>query len=183
MEISGAKKDGRIDGGFECTAHGKWEHPIDSSRDFDAIDEGDMFLLQNGDVMEIGTTENPETGKVQLYKEYWTSPSPKPRTMRPCVVAEIKGTIAGAGADGKGMIVRIGDYVQGIFQTEEQSGEFWVERWLRSTDRQAEGWIKDDRSNTTEELIPIIWATGEMRKLGDKITCKERNWEVVEVMN
>ncbi|KAJ9631672.1 hypothetical protein H2203_000071 [Taxawa tesnikishii (nom. ined.)] len=160
--------------GLACTAHGKWSHPIDSMGLFDNVDEGDMFLLDNGDAIEIGTLENPKTGKVELYKEYWTSPTPEPRTASPAVVAKTED-------GGKGMIVRVGDYCQGLYQSADKK-QFWVERWTRDG---AEGkWTKDKRSNTAEQDevdLPSVWAANDSRKEGDETQAKGRTWRVVEV--
>src|SRR5271170_5285351 len=51
-------------------AHGRWDHSIDN-KGSGISDEGDMFLLPNGDCMEVGQMANPQ-GKIELYKEYWT---------------------------------------------------------------------------------------------------------------
>lgn len=162
--------------GLKCTAHGKWSHPIDSMGLFDAVDEGDMFLLDNGDAMEIGTMENPKSGKVELYKEYWTLPSPAPRTTSPAIVAKTED-------GGKGMIVRVGDYAQAIYQSKDGK-QFWVERWTRDAD--GGNWSKDSRSNTVEQEggeldLPSVWASDDGRKDGEETVANGRTWKVVEV--
>jgi hypothetical protein len=50
-----------------------WEHWVDSkvTNAEEVKDEGDMFLQDNGEVLESGNMVNPETGKVEKYEECW----------------------------------------------------------------------------------------------------------------
>ena len=161
-----------VSGTLECTGHGKWAHPIDSQNS-SAIDEGDIFLLQNGDCMEVGVMKNPATGEKQLYKEYWSSPY---ANRSPCVVGITTGKI-------EGMVIRVGEHCQGILQ-EKSSGKLFVERWTRSNDTVEGKWLKDGRSNTDTEqvevILPCMWAAGGERSKGDVITAKGRRWEIIE---
>ncbi len=103
-----------------------------------------MFLLVNGDCMEVGSMQNPKTGKVQMYKEYWTGPKDTGKT--PCVVAKVtklpnnheaQETPLPTGSGG--VIIRIGNFCQGVMQ--QQAGDHdgrpvaadavLVERWTR----------------------------------------------------
>lgn len=172
----GGSETGDLKSGFQCTAHGKWAHPIDSMRLFDAVDEGDMFLLDNGDVMEIGTMENPKSGEVELYKEYWTAPTPAPQTMKPSVVVKTED-------GGLGIIVRIGDYCQGIYQSKDGE-QFFVERWTRDVQAGHGNWTKDSRSNTGKDDskcdLPIRWTFQDGRKSGDHTEVNGRTWKVTE---
>lgn len=168
--------EGKLSSGFKCTAHGKWAHPIDSMTDFDAVDEGDLFLLANGDVMEVGMMWNPKSGTMEMYKEYWTAPTPKPDRVTPSVVVVTED-------GGKGIIVRVGDYCQGIYQS-SNGQEFWLERWTVKGEVE---WIKDQRSNTPrgkkESILPTAWSVDESRKVGDETNANGRSWKVTEVYN
>ncbi|KAL2417571.1 hypothetical protein ABEF95_012256 [Exophiala dermatitidis] len=217
------------------TAHAVFRHEIDSKGP-GISDEGDMFLLPNGDCVEVGMMHNPRTNRVEMYKEYWTAPSPAaaaqdqgqgqlPRT--PCVVAktlDLRGRGAAAehvengkggeigeiktesGAPvGAGVVIRVGDYCQGIVQRGQQT--VLVERWQKtqvqgqiSNSRGSNGgvpvggdgdrgdgvaaeWTKDRRSNTPNEDIsmPCQWLCADTRELGDQIVIHGVTWSVVEV--
>ena len=56
----------------EKPSHSVWEHWIDSKSDDPAPDAGDMYLQDNGDVLEKGTQKHPETGEEVGYEELWT---------------------------------------------------------------------------------------------------------------
>ncbi|KAH8881495.1 hypothetical protein GQ53DRAFT_848224 [Thozetella sp. PMI_491] len=162
---------------YECVAHVKWQHILDSSHSFNT-DGADMYLLANGDVMEVGTMERE--GKTHMFKEYWIGPVKEAKQL-PCIVMEVKG-----GADGeelKGMAIRIGDFCQGILQ-DRDVGLFWLERW--EVPGHDGHWVRDAKSssdNTVENstLVPCKWMTEERKKVGDHITLDGRKWEVTEV--
>ncbi|KAL6249864.1 hypothetical protein RBB50_003720 [Rhinocladiella similis] len=153
---------------YDCVAHVKWEHPIDSSREF-GTDGADMYLLSNGDVMEVGfLTIN---GKTKMFKEYWleaTLSSPTPSFLVVETVNEQSGESA------KGLIIRIDTYCQGILQTD---AEFFVERWQVQENGE---WAKDPKSSSGVEKLPCEWAMAATTKLGDLIEFGGREWRVVE---
>jgi len=189
------------------SAHCVWTHEIDS-KEPGVGDEGDMFLLLNGDCMEVGMMENPKTGKVEMYKEYWAgrdvelgSESGEVKK-RPCIVAKtaLLDRFQGMLRDGSGVVIRVGDYCLGIVQHGGEEGVF-VERWVRmpvprnpalpgsleGKESSAGEWLKDWRSNTSEGeegdvLMPCMWICGGDRKLGDEIVLKGVTWRVVEVV-
>ncbi|EOO02749.1 hypothetical protein UCRPA7_1715 [Phaeoacremonium minimum UCRPA7] len=157
---------------YECCAHVTWEHTIDSSCQFDT-DGADMYLLGNGDVMEIGTMADKE-GKVKMFKEYWTKPDPDAK-VRPCVVAEAEG-LRGE----KGMIIRIGEYCQGIYQGGES---FWAERWQLSQDDNI--WQKHEKSKSSpegSEYLPCLWLVEDGRKLDDVVDVSGGKWRITEAV-
>ena len=161
--------------GFPCMAHGKWNHEVDSDRSFSSTDEGDIFLLANGDSIEIGEMTNPRTRKTEMYKEYWTSPTPAPRTLEPCIDARTNSI------ETKGFIIRIGDYLQAILQS---GPVLLVERWTRMSD-QPDAWMKDSRSNTRDEDadidLPSLWVADDKRQLGDHTNSNGRTWKIIEL--
>lgn len=196
------------------SAHAVFHHDVDSKGP-GISDEGDMFLLPNGDCIEVGMMQNPSTGKEQLYKEYWTGPSAEFRIdddgrvkRSPCVVAK---TVARSSAEvgvvpnGRGAVVRIGDYCQGILQRHEVNGQLLtlVERWLNTPDvsnpavpqtestvNEVSGahWIKDWRGNTVgdvqhEPAIPSMWVCGDGLKVGDETVVDGVTWRIVELDN
>jgi hypothetical protein len=132
------------------SAHGAWGRDIDS-KGGDVVDEGDIFMLPNGDCIEVGMMENPATHKVEMYKEYWSVPSPASPSRTetelsrfPCIVARELSSDqrAGVGAvpKGSGAVIRIGDFCQGVMRQQPVSetgassdgNAVWVERWVRN---------------------------------------------------
>ncbi|KEF57261.1 uncharacterized protein A1O9_05178, partial [Exophiala aquamarina CBS 119918] len=165
---------------YESTIHVQWEHSIDSSRAFDT-DGADVYLLSNGDTMEIGYMML--RGEWRMFKEYWLDGATR-ETDTAYVAMELVGlaTDNGVSEEGekgekgeKGMVIRVGSYCQGIFQNTE---ELWVERW--KVDETGD-WKMDSRSTRREDAtLPCQWATGEERKLGDSTELGNRVWRVVE---
>lgn len=158
---------------YECCAHLTWEHTIDSSGQF-GTDGADMYLLGNGDMMEIGLMADKE-GKVKMFKEYWTKPSPDVK-VRPCVVAEVVGQTGG-----KGMAIRIGDYCQGIYQGDD---EFWAERWQLSDG--GSSWEKHSKSKSAPEdsdKLPCLWLVECPRRLGEEYNIHGILWKVIEALD
>jgi len=186
-------------------AHAVWKHEIDSKGP-GISDEGDMFLLPNGNCIEVGMMMNPDTRSVMMYKEYWTTPSteissggiwlmPGSGGLRrtPCVVA----TTQGADESESGVIIRVGDFCQSIARHEKKG--VLVERWQRipisyeppredidGGDGKTE-WSKDWRSNTakddhTEGLMPCMWICRGNRRPGEEVVVHGVTWKVVEAM-
>lgn len=179
--------------GMPHTAHGVWTHDIDS-RDEAIRDEGDLFLLGNGDCVETGLMKNPRTERMAMYKEYWTSPGVVEIT--PCVVARTSES-----EGWHGVVIRVGNYCQGIMarhnqgKSEEKQVKVLVERWQRtridrgrSVEEEQEEkreWLKDGRSNTSDEggdseKVPCMWACREDRRIGDEVVVAGVQWKVVE---
>lgn len=178
------------------SAHAVWKHEIDSKGP-GISDEGDMFLLANGDCIEVGMMENPRTGKIEMYKEYWTTPPTEPGSgelrRTPCVVARTQE----ATETTSGVIIRVGDYCQGIARHAETG--VLVERWQRlaveanpalgvgTGQESSTEWLEDWRSNTAEHnkiegLLPCMWTCREDRKLGDEIVVHGVRWKIVEAV-
>ncbi|KAI1772021.1 hypothetical protein F4818DRAFT_454215 [Hypoxylon cercidicola] len=155
---------------YDCMVHATWEHPIDSSGSFDT-DGADLLLLADGARMEVGCMVI--RGKMQMFKEYWVTPTGR-SVDRPCAVVELKGGEEGA----KGMAIRIGDFCQGILQ---HGDEFWFERW--EIQEGESKWTRDERSNTpTTEMgiLPCWWMTEKARTFGETIMIDGRQWHVTE---
>ncbi|KAK9780675.1 hypothetical protein SCAR479_01861 [Seiridium cardinale] len=163
---------------YECVIHVRWQHSIDSAGSF-STEGADMYLLSNGDVMEVGTVELK--GKVHMFKEYWIKPRAEARQL-PCIVVETEGRQHED--EVQGMVIRIGDFCQGILQ-DKNGCQISLERWeLASTDA---GWRKDTRSNTgpanAAAIMPSRWIIEADRKVGESVIINGRKWEVAEVYN
>jgi hypothetical protein len=160
-----------------CLAHCVWEHEIDSKGPGE-VDEGDLYVLANGQVIEVGlsTTRGP-SGTLEMYKEYWTDVEMDGDAS--CVVAR---TEEGPEQEsGVGMVMRVGRHCQAIFRS--QVGPVLVERWLQAEESGA--WAKDGRSHTASQpgsdvLMPCEWLCEQARKMGDVIELSGRKWRVVE---
>jgi hypothetical protein len=173
--------------GFEMplTAHCVWTHNIDS-RGPGIEDEGDMFLLQNGDAMEVGTMQNPRTGKHEMYKEYWTEPTQSGQTegKLPCVVAEAVDETQGS----KGLLIRVGTFCQGVLKSDGDG--VVAERF--TMDNANTAWEKDKRSGhmlhtngrdkSQGSMLPCLWLCSEKRALGDRGEYNGVEWTVIEVV-
>lgn len=172
-------------------AHCKFIHDIDS-RGPGIQDEGDMFLLMNGDCAEMGVMLNPATGTMQLYKEYWTS-APNAGTDHTdphdklCVVAETSS------GPGKGFIIKHGGYLQGILLTgsEMNANTVVFERWTRgkATGSQI---VEDELHNVTDEgpwsrdvrstaSLPCGWLCMPDKLIGETIEHEGIRWKITEL--
>ncbi|KAK5467295.1 hypothetical protein LTS15_000267 [Exophiala xenobiotica] len=176
--------------GMPYTAHAAWTHDIDT-RDEAISDEGDLFVLGNGDCVETGLMKNPGTQRMEMYKEYWAGPGVV--EMTPCVVART--------SEDEGAVVRVGDYCQGIMARHregkggEKQANVLVERWQRiridggrsEDEEEKREWQKDGRSNTSDEggdsvKVPCMWACREDRRIGDEIVVDGVQWKIVELV-
>ena len=173
------------------TAHCVFEQDIDS-RGLSFVDEGDMFTLQNGDCLEVGSMLNSVTGKEEIYKEYWTSAPPLPGMSND--EAENKFTVvASAHLDGvlKGNAIRVGGRIQGVILHQE-GGQDVVKavRWERVASSQTDasfsedtavpgvGWSRDSRSNTD---LPCKWLCRAEVTVGDVFEFEGLKWQINEI--
>ena len=169
-------------------AHSEWAIIAGSLREID-VGRGHFCLLYNGDYLKVGQRSDLETGEISMCQELWT-PIPMWETetehnalsMPYLLVASIKS------GKGKGLMVRLGDYCQGVAQLDAFG--LHVERWKRVTDdRGSRRWIKTHQSTTwvkQEEnlFLPGEWLCGDERRLGHGIiTCPSSVrtiWYVIE---
>lgn len=166
--IPGQSIGAGVSPGWSKGIRGEWAHPIDSMGLVSSTDKADVFDLPNGDQVELGVLEHPETGVPTLFKEYWTAPeSAQART--PCVRAVI------ADAASKGMMIRVGDWVQAIRQIGET--EVQVGRWRRVRGQ----WVEDEKSSAgMDAVFPLEWIVGDRRE-GEKVDFGSRPWKIEEV--
>ncbi|KAK5939638.1 hypothetical protein PMZ80_008017 [Knufia obscura] len=176
------------------TAHCKFLHNIDS-RGGESIargDVGDMFLLMNGDCVEMGKVLNPMSGQIELYKEMWCSAEELSDhdgedDSTTCVVAHVSGP---TGIEGT--MIRLGGRVQGITARHDQKGTqiVEVERWIRGGSHQvkpkqhdredvsAGPWCRDNRSSG---FLPAGWLSMPGRQIGVRLERDGLVWQVTEV--
>jgi len=162
----------------EKPSHSVWEHWIDSKSDDPAPDEGDMYLQDNGDVLEKGTQKHPETGEEVGYEELWTE-------LEVDVIPEEGGkystVLKHESENSRGMVVRVGGWCQGVLK---EGGQLTVERWRWASQEndphQGPGyWKRIVRIGEGEMPSPMLERGGED---GDEMVVKsgELRWEVVE---
>lgn len=169
-------------------------------------DEGDMYTLANGDVLERGKQTDPITGKEWEYEELWTDlkiesiPGERIALLeggREEEGEEVEGggrvsvVIKAETVHGEiiGLIVRVGGWVQGVVRN--SNGTLEVERWC---------WKKGDDEEEEEEgegkgawrcvfgvgygTMPCLMTFGELLgslKEGQGLPGSGGMWTVVEI--
>lgn len=138
--------------------HSVWEHWIDSKsaspKTTTPPDEGDMYTLANGDVLERGKQSHPTiAGKECEYEELWTDVKIEtiPGERNDLDEAEeeeggrekrVSVVIKAEDPQGRvvGLVIRIGGWVQGVMRNTD--GTLGVERWCWKGDELEgkEGW-------------------------------------------
>lgn len=107
-------------------SHSVWEHWIDSRTDEPPIDEGDTWPQPDGDVLELGTQVDPVTGVKRKYEELWGDVPVQAfegdNEERVSLVLKVDDREHNA----RGLVVRVGQYCQGILQVGDQ---LLLERW------------------------------------------------------
>ncbi|CAG8975088.1 hypothetical protein HYALB_00008927 [Hymenoscyphus albidus] len=165
-------------------------------------------------VLETGSMMNEESGSVEAYEECWVDLPPlmvggeerRGWVLRTSSLSSTSST--SATPQGKGMIIRIGAIIQGVFRS--ASGEMGVRRWMWSSDselgrksdpkREAEPGKKAEAGNEYEgEELPwkVVLSIGVLEcpidvkgfatmertlEVGSRIEGARVGWECVEVM-
>ena len=117
-------------------------------------DEGDMYPQDNGEVLEYGAMVNPEKGIVEKYEECWVDLEPKrvgteERLKCWALKMEEKGE---EGEVVRGMIVRIGEYIQGVVR---RGGEVAVGRWVWSEGKDWERLVGIGKLDVPAEVLEV----------------------------
>ncbi|XP_014557089.1 hypothetical protein COCVIDRAFT_43877, partial [Bipolaris victoriae FI3] len=119
---------------WENVTHSTWKHWLDSRYSVgDAnipVDEGDMYPLSEELTLEVGHAYHPALEAVKTHEEMWRDEEIKSTCLsaagkegkKLCVVLRCRDDAAGV----RGVIVRVGQYVQGILM---QGDKTTVERW------------------------------------------------------
>lgn len=97
-------------------------------------DEGDMYPQPNGEVMEYGIMVNPASGKEEKYTECWVDldiESLDGESRKRGWVLKTESGEEGKGGKTKGMVARIGGYIQGVVR---RGDDVSVERWKWSVE-------------------------------------------------
>lgn len=114
--------------------HTIWQHWVDSKTTDKVEDEGDMFPIENTNlVLEKGAMVNPTTGKVTKYEELWEDLD----AIKVGDEAEyISWVLIAEGLDPyvRGKVIRIGQWIEAVLRIE---GAISVARWLWN---EKDGW-------------------------------------------
>ena len=122
----------------KCT----WTHWIDSHKPSGFQDSGSMYKQADGTILEVGKMVKPGTEEETPYEEVWEDPVPQ--IIHPWKEGEMTRAAPENGKTGKavchaidldeegkkGMIIRVGDWVQGLrIEGEGEGKRVTVERW------------------------------------------------------
>ena len=134
-----------------------------------------MYTQANGEVLERGEMRNPASGEVEAYEECWVDLGigrvigEKGEGWRSWVLKTSEGAREGT----RGMIVRIGEWMQGVLRRGESVG---VVRWMWSAE---EGWRKVAAIGELD--VPSAVRGVVEVSLGDRFVGREGlEWECVE---
>ena len=136
-------------------------------------DEGDMFVQDNGEILEAGRMVNPATGREEVYEECWVDVE--------ILEGDNTGWVARLQSEGnrvRGVVVRLGGWLQGFLRRDE---ECVVGRWsydASNEEHKPQHWdvlvIIGDL-----ELSESLFKQGRL-EIGEKIAGKDGVWECIE---
>lgn len=106
-------------------AHGTWIHWVDSQKPDGYEDDGFMYDQHDGLTWEKGIMEHPKTRKLTPYEEVWEDFAPAKDAAGNMIALTLVYTETGNRS--KGMVIRVGDWIQGILR--DAAGNITVERW------------------------------------------------------
>ncbi|KAH7139532.1 hypothetical protein B0J11DRAFT_46313 [Dendryphion nanum] len=132
-------------------------HAVDAGAEDVLPDEGDMYVVGEGLDLEVGKMWNPGLGIWQVYEEMWEDVKVKNvEGVKVAVVLRLETPEARA----RGIVVRVGQFCQGILRV----GEDWVvERWEFERRDVATG--TQDGDETEEKVQGGAWK--RMVRVGD----------------
>jgi hypothetical protein len=187
--------------GGGARSHSVWHHWVDSRVEVGkeaAVDEGDMYPINEEMTLEYGWAFHPALRRVSGHEEMWRDvevrgtpvgtlgiegkaassgkgngkapTSATPEYPKICIVLRHTSPIS------RGLIIRVGQYIQGILIKEK---EVTAERWEWT---ETDGWKKTERVG--QQFVPCGFAMereGEgMLGVGGKVTYKDWVWAVEE---
>nr|POF13326.1 hypothetical protein CFP56_10473 [Quercus suber] len=165
-------------------AHCQWRHYVDSRyRDAaEVADEGDMFPQpppHTHRTLERGRMVNPTNGRMSDYEEVWldvAAATKKDEETGEATVLESVLRLCDEDDEARGMVVRVGQFVQGVLRVGES---FACERWEWKKDQ---GWEREARVG--DLFLPCGAAMEESKlALGGKVKYGGYEWEVIELVN
>lgn len=137
----------------EKLSHTVWDHWIDSRSNDPGIDEGDMWVQDDGDVLERGKSKDAVTGQEIEYEELWHDLEVVPlgkKHNRSSLVLRVDDPEKSL----KGMAVKVGGWCQAILKVGDA---LTVERWERkptaSTETKDLAAIDNDDTRTRNDWV------------------------------
>ena len=169
--------------GISKPEHSAWQHWIDSKSTTPDPDEGDMFPQEDGDVLERGWQKDSSTGGQVEYEELWgdmpilaiKNSYEDHQSVRRCVVLRCEND-----RQYKGLVIRVGQYIQGMMRSSEG---IRIERWEWHP-------VSDGMDGLGTWEKTLILGKGSMpcrqtikkldMQVGDHIHCGKGQWTLVE---
>ena len=166
-------------------SHTVWSHWIDSESWDPDPDEGDMYEQEDGDILERGQNVDAETGEVKKYEELWHDVGIQHVGDNQTDVSIVLKTEE-INRNTRAMIVRVGDWCQGILKVGDA---VTVERWhwtpaaTRHLAGNSEGnWKRIARLGNGNLPCAVTFEAKDLEE-GKRITAEALEWEVVELFH
>lgn len=169
---------------WQNVTHSTWTHWIDSRFPVGSknipVDEGDMYPIAEDLTLEVGHAFHPALGAVKTHEEMWRDVDALSTTQagtKLCVVLRCQAERAGV----KGLIVRVGQYCQGLVMERDRTT---AERWewnAEASDRaDNEQWERTVRIG--DQFLPCSVAfRPELLGLGAVIKYHDFEWVLEEL--
>jgi hypothetical protein len=175
MPISDPQTQGADEEEWKGVSHTTWTHWVDSrvpvGKEAEK-DEGDMYPIDGTHTLEVGHGFHPHLRAVKTHEEMWRDEpilSTSPSGTKLCIVLKCHDDESGV----RGVVVRLGQYVQGIIGTRER---VTTERWEWSEGE----WKRTAR--TGDGMVPCAAVMREeVMSVGGMVGYMGNEWEVEEV--
>ncbi|KUJ20786.1 uncharacterized protein LY89DRAFT_716106 [Mollisia scopiformis] len=161
-------------------AHTVWKHWVDSNNDGkeEVKDEGDMYPQSDGSVLEYGEMVNPARGRRMKYEECWEDVEARLVGVEEEFVSWILICDDEEGGR-KGMLVRVGDVIQGLVR--DGAGSRIVRwEWRAGENEEEEEWERTVGIGRLE--VPgVLFEEGKRVEKGDELMGSDGvDWVCVE---
>lgn len=175
------EKDGEQ---WEGVTHSTWTHWLDSRHRVGSpnipVDEGDMYPIASDLTLEHGHAFQPLMNEHKTHEEMWRDVdicSTNSTGNKVCIVLRLHADAAGV----RGVIIRLGQYCQGIAMTDTYST---VERWEYTTEGQGDAdetkWKRTARIG--DQMLPCsVTFKPEILAVGGRVSYHGFDWVVEEV--
>ncbi|KAH7339194.1 hypothetical protein BKA66DRAFT_54486 [Pyrenochaeta sp. MPI-SDFR-AT-0127] len=176
------KKEGEK---WEGVTHSTWTHWLDSRHSVSTpdipVDEGDMYPIASNLTLEHGHAFHPHLNAHKTHEEMWRDGdirSTTPAGTKICIVLRLHADTAGV----RGVIIRLGQYCQGIIMKDKHST---VERWEfdvqgNEDTKESSKWKRTARIG--DLLLPCsVTFRPEILAVGGSVRYHDYEWAVEEV--
>jgi hypothetical protein len=173
----------------ENVRHAVWSHWVDNFHPVGATnipkDEGDMYPLPDGREVEIGVLASPHTSELCTYEEMWKEVQIQVcegmEEVKWCVVLRIDDVPRQT----RGVVIRVGQYCQGIVKVGDQTT---VERWEYALKKGVDekyhmgDWVRVLRIGDLFVPCAVALKSAELEK-GNVVTHGHMTWTVEEAVS